>query len=61
VTLGCLALLTIAPAALAQTGRIVGEVSEFGGTKTLIGGILVTAYRENGQVAASATTLPISG
>jgi hypothetical protein len=50
--LGCVALLTVAPAALAQTGSITGEVKNFF-TLGPIPGVTVTAYRENGAVAGS--------
>jgi hypothetical protein len=61
VILGCVTLLIIAPTALGQSGVIVGEVTEFAGNKLPLGGITVSAFRDNGQLAASTTTTAIGG
>jgi hypothetical protein len=60
VIVGCVSLLIIAPPALAQTGKIFGDVEEFASKKGLPG-ILVRAYGENGKVAGSATTVGVLG
>jgi hypothetical protein len=56
VTLGCAALLSIAPSALAQGGSFSGTVTEFAGKKGPLRGISVKAYFDDGIFAGSATT-----
>jgi hypothetical protein len=54
--LGCVVLLIITPAALAQIATISGTVTEFAGKKAPLRGVLVEVYFESGFRVGSATT-----